>query len=133
MALASGTLVRQNTELTNDSYDSAIEDAQNPNPHIGELLATKPVPGLMRPPKTSPKRALQAAKTPSPKKLCLKAPEAEGNQHAREGARTSPSGSEEQEGMSPGPSLSERSVPANKGKRSKSPTYWRPADLQAHP
>ena len=65
MPLASGTLPRQTTELSLGSYDSGIEDAQNPNPRMEALLATQAARGLMPPP------ALEAAKTPSPKKACL--------------------------------------------------------------
>lgn len=127
MALNSATLQRQQTELSlgSGSYDSAIEDAQNPNPSMDELLAAK---AMMPPPKTSPKRALSAAKTPSPKKVCEKKPEPTGNQ----GEIGTPSPSEPlQEGLSPGPSLSDRPAPAQKAKRGKSPTYWRP-DLKSH-
>ncbi|CAE7224527.1 unnamed protein product [Symbiodinium sp. CCMP2592] len=115
------------TELSMESYDSAVEDAQNPNPKLDELL-NMPVANSMPPPKKSPKRPLQGvdgvAHSPSPKKpaLALAVPA-----EVKPTATPPPKGS--QSSQSPGPSLSERSTPApapKPGKRGKSPTYWRP-------
>ena len=133
MPLALGRLPRQATELSLGSYDIGIEDAQNPNPTMAELTtgmqAGQGLSGLMPPPRTSPKRRLEATKTPSPKKACLEA-RASGADGARASEESPPGSGALKEGMSPGPSLSERSEPAKKpAKRGKSPTYWRP-DLQ---
>ena len=122
MPLSAGKLARGETELSLGSYNSAIEDAQNPNPKLDELLNMQ-VAKSMPPPSTTPKRALQGvAHSPSPKKPALAPAEFKPTV-------ASPPAKGSQGSQSPGPSLSERSTPApapKPGKRCKSPTYWRP-------
>ena len=121
MPLSAGKIERRETELSLGSYDSAVEDAQNPNPKLDELLKRA---NSMPPPKTSPKRPLEGPRhSPSPKKLAVEAP--------AEMAKDSPRPKGSQSEGSPGPSLSERSTPVpapapKAAKRGKSPTYWRP-------
>ena len=123
MPLSAGKIERRETELSLGSYDSAVEDAQNPNPKLDELLKLQKA-NSMPPPKTSPKRPLEGPRhSPSPKKVAVEAP--------AEMAKDSPRAKGSQSEGSPGPSLSERSTPVpapapKAAKSGKSPTYWRP-------
>lgn len=98
-----------------DSYDSAVEDAQRREPKRAKETFVTPQKPLLdelkacaRPSKAAKLNSPPAAKAPSPKPT------------------TGPTRLNSQE-SSPGPSASDVAPagPKTKGKRSKSPTYWR--------
>ena len=111
------------TSSSLDSYDSAVEDAQRRVPkRTKETFVTpqKPLPAAAEPGVPRPSKAAKQTSPPA-----AKAPKAPSPKPTAGPTRLNSQES------SPGPSASDVAPPApgTKGKRSKSPTYWRTQNL----
>ena len=108
-------LPRGPTQISLDSYDTSLEDAQRPMPKLEDLMTPEPARGRVPGPEEAPAPLKEASVPPTLR-------------NAASPQKKPKPDAEEALAESPGPSVSSAPTPAPpcKSKRSKSPSYWRP-------